>query len=396
MAMLALVLALNYIDRSSLATAAPLIQKEFALTGAELGLLLSAFFWVYTPAQLLGGWLVHRFDVRWVLGIGVLVWGGATALMGLAGGFVSIFVLRLLLALGECVTFPGLQFIVSRNANSAERGQVSSFISSGQGVGPMLGTLFGGLAMAAFGWRAMFVGLGAITVLWVWPWSVASRGRVRVDAEEAGGPEIGFSRILRRREFWGMALGMFALNYTFYFVFIWLPTYLVQAGGFGLSEMSSAVAVIYGLYALTTFFTGRWADRRVAKGSSSTLVWKGIVAISVSGQVACIAGSAFVEPRLAVWLLGSAGVFCGLGTPALFAMTSILPGPRAAGRWAGAQAVAGQLAGVVSPVVTGLTMDATRGFAAAFLVAAAAAVVGVFAWCVIVRKVEPLDWEVVT
>lgn len=53
--MLGLVLALNYVDRSSLATAAPLMQKEFGLTRAELGLLLSAFFWVYTPAQLLGG-----------------------------------------------------------------------------------------------------------------------------------------------------------------------------------------------------------------------------------------------------------------------------------------------------------------------------------------------------
>ena len=208
--MLGLVLALNYVDRSSLATAAPLIQKEFGLTSAELGLLLSAFFWVYTPAQLLGGWLVHRFDVRWVLGLGVLLWGCATALMGLAGGFVPVFILRFLLALGECVTFPSIQLIVSRNTGIEERGRVTSLISSGQGFGPMLGTLFGGLAMAAFGWRAMFVGLGAITVLWFFPWHVVSRGRLRVEPEHEASLQVPYLEILRRREFWGMALGMFA------------------------------------------------------------------------------------------------------------------------------------------------------------------------------------------
>ena len=391
--MLGLVLALNYVDRSSLATAAPLIQKEFGLTSAELGLLLSAFFWVYTPAQLLGGWLVHRFDVRWVLGLGVLLWGCATALMGLAGGFVPVFILRFLLALGECVTFPSIQLIVSRNTGIEERGRVTSLISSGQGFGPMLGTLFGGLAMAAFGWRAMFVGLGAITVLWFFPWHVVSRGRLRVEPEHEASLQVPYFEILRRREFWGMALGMFASNYTFYFVFIWLPSYVVKAGGFSVSDMSSSVALIYAVYAMMTVFTGRMADTQIARGSSATRVWKSIVFTSCTGLLVSIAGCAFVEPRMAVWLLGLAGVFFGLSTPAMYALTATLPGPRAGGRWAGAQAVAGQLAGVVSPIVTGLLIDRTGNYDWAFLVAGAAAAVAMFAWCVVVRRVEALDWD---
>jgi len=391
--MLALVLALNYVDRSSLATAAPMIQDEFQLTTAELGLLLSAFFWVYTPAQLLGGWLVHRFDVRVVLGIGVLVWGGATAAMGLAGGFASIFALRLLLALGECVTFPSIQLIVSRNAGIEERGRVSSLISSGQGIGPMVGTLLGGLAMAAFGWRAMFVGLGVITVLWLWPWNVASRGRLKVEAEHEKGAQVSYLAILQRREFWGMALGMFAGNYSFYFVFIWLPSYVVKAGGFSLSDMASCVAAIYGVYAVMTVMTGRLADRWIARGNSATRVWKLIVVTSTLGQLLSIAGCAFVEPQLAVWLLGIAGIFFGLSTPALYTLTATIPGPRAGGRWAGAQAVAGQLAGIVSPVITGLLIDRTGSYDWAFLVAGAAALVAMVGWGVVVRRVETLDWE---
>ncbi len=391
--MLGLVIALNYVDRSSLATAAPMIQKEFGLTSAELGLLLSAFFWVYTPAQLLGGWLVHRFDVRLVLAAGVLIWGAATAAMGLASGFVSMFVLRLTLALGECVTFPGVQLIVSRNARTEERGRVSSLISAGQGVGPMIGTLLGGWAMAVFGWRAMFVGLGAITVLWLWPWNVASRGRMQVEAEHEDGLQVPYLAILRRREFWGMALGMFALNYSFYFVFIWLPSYVVKAGGYSLSDMAGIVAAIYGVYAVMTASTGRLADRQIARGRSATRVWKGIVAVSATGQLLSVAGCAFVEPRFAVWLLGMAGIFFGMATPALYTMTATLPGPRAGGRWAGAQAVAGQLAGIISPIVTGVLIDRTGSYNWAFLVAGTAGMIGALGWCVVVRNVEVLEWD---
>ena len=392
-ASLAWVLALNYVDRSSLATAAPLVQTEFGLSAAQLGLLLSAFYWVYTPAQLLGGWLVHRFDVRVVLGLGVLVWGVATALHGLASGFVMLFGTRLVLALGECVTFPSIQLIVNRNSGVGERGRVTSLISSGQGFGPMLGTLLGGLAMAAFGWRAMFVGLGVITMLWLWPWAVASRGKLTVSSAHHGGDDVTYGQILRRREFWGMSTGMFWGNYAFYFVFTWLPTYMVKSGGFTVADMAKIVAAIYGLYAVTTVLCGWAADGLIARGNSTTRVWKGVVILGCVGSILSIAGCAFVDARIAVWLLGASGFCFGLLTPALYAMTGTLPGPRAAGRWAGAQAVTGQLAGVVSPIVTGLLIDRTGSYDWPFLMAAMALGLAMVAYCVVVRRVERLDWN---
>jgi MFS family permease len=98
----------------------------------------------------------------------------------LAGGFVSILILRLILGLGESVTFPGCQLLLARHMVENERGRANGFIGAGQGIGPMLGTLFGGLAMAQFGWRVLFVGPGVMTVLWIWPWfMVARRGVIR-------------------------------------------------------------------------------------------------------------------------------------------------------------------------------------------------------------------------
>src|SRR6185436_17886013 len=152
---LGLAVILNYVDRANLATAAPLVQSELALSGAQIGLLLSSFFWVYAPAQVLAGWLVHRFDIRIVLAAGLTLWGLATAMTGAAVGFTSILVLRLILGLGESVMFPGYQLILARETTEQERGRANGFIGAGQGLGPMLGTLFGGLAMARFGWRVM-------------------------------------------------------------------------------------------------------------------------------------------------------------------------------------------------------------------------------------------------
>ena len=59
-ALLTLAAFINYVDRGNLATAGPLMRDQFALSNAQLGLLLSAFFWSYTPAQLPAGWLAER------------------------------------------------------------------------------------------------------------------------------------------------------------------------------------------------------------------------------------------------------------------------------------------------------------------------------------------------
>src|SRR6476659_6528102 len=162
---LGLAVLLNYVDRANLAIAAPLLQDELSLSAAQIGVLLSSFFWVYAPAQLLAGWLVHRFEIRVVLAAGIGLWGLATATTALATGFASILLLRLVLGLGESVMFPSWQLILARRTAEHERGRANGIIAAGQGVGPMLGTLIGGLAMARFGWRAMFVGLGVITLV---------------------------------------------------------------------------------------------------------------------------------------------------------------------------------------------------------------------------------------
>lgn len=216
--------------------------------------------------------------------------------------------------------------------------------------------------------------------------------RVLHAGKEHGALPVSYREILRRREFWGAALGHFGTNYAFYFVVTWIPTFLVKAGGFTVSQMAEIVAAIYGVYAVTAALSGLAADRQIARGGSPTRVRKAYLLTSAIGVAVTIACSAYVEPRATVWLLGAAGVFFGVGTGSLFAMTSTLAGPRAAGRWAGAQNVAGQLAGVFAPLVTGIILDRTGRFSWAFIVAAVWSVVSMFAWGIVIRRVAMVQW----
>jgi len=121
-------------------------------------------------------------------------------------------------------------------------------------------------------------------------------------------------------------------------------------------------------------------------------VRKTFLLTAAAGSAVTIAGCALVSPHDAVWLLGITSVFFGLSTPMIFAVGATLAGPRAAGRWAGAQNLAGQVAGVISPIVTGFLVQRTGGYSMAFTVAAAAVLLSTVAWGIIIRQVAPVQW----
>src|ERR1019366_2737160 len=98
----------NYIDRSNLSLAAPVIERQIAMSPLQMGSLLSAFFWTYALLQISGvpGWLSDRFHVGWVLAWGYVLWSGATLATGLSTGYAALFLARLTLGVGESVAYP--------------------------------------------------------------------------------------------------------------------------------------------------------------------------------------------------------------------------------------------------------------------------------------------------
>jgi MFS family permease len=391
--LLALAMFINYVDRGNLATAAPQMKDELHLSASQLGLMISAFFWTYVPGQILAGWLSEKINPYRAYALGLAVWSLATVLTGVVSGFGVLIALRLLLGLGESAAFPCSSKLIAQHLPPGRLGFANGMVSTGLSLGPAFGTLVGGLVMARFGWRPLFVGFGLISLLWLWPW-FATTGRLSAEDDQ---PKVDrappFAEIFARREAWGAGFGHFCNNYAFYFVISWLPLYLVKSRGFSVSEMAELGGAIYVIYAVSSMATGWLTDRWMAAGGSSNRVRKTAIitghALTAVAMLGCMIGTALV----AIASLFLAAIAFGLISPMLYSIGQTLAGPRGGGKWIAFQNCLGNLAGILAPLITGWVVDKTGQFTWAFAAAGVAAVGGVIAWSFVVGKIAPVTWR---
>ncbi|HEV2531878.1 MFS transporter [Phenylobacterium sp.] len=390
--LMALAVFINYVDRGNLATAGPLIKDELGLSASRLGLIISAFFWSYTPCQLLAGWLAEKINPYRTLAAGLALWSLATAATGLVSGFAALIALRIVLGLGESAAFPCSSKLIAEHLPHHKMGAANGLIIIGTALGPAFGTFVGGMLMAQMGWRPVFLIFGLGSLLWLIPWLAVSRAAPAAHKIASAGAAPSLAAIVKRREAWASGLGHFANNYAFYFVITWLPVYLVKARGFTMSEMAVLGGEIYLVYAAASLVLGWASDRLVDAGRSVNLVRKGWMATGLIIVAVALAVCAFGDASLANASLFAAAVGFGFSGPAIYCIGQTLAGPRAGGAWMGFQNMIGNAAGIVAPLVTGVLVDRTGSFGAPFAVAAAVALSGVVSWCLLIPKVAPLDW----
>jgi MFS family permease len=390
--LLGLAVFINYVDRGNLATAAPLLTTELSLSSTEIGILISAFFWAYTPGLVLAGWLADRFNAYVTLAAGLAIWSLATLLTGFAGGFAVLLALRLVLGIGEAAAFPCSSTIIARHVPAHKLGAANAMTLLGVSLGPAVGVFFGGLLMAEFGWRGVFILFGVLSLLWLIPWIAATRklSAEPPPADSASGPSL--LAILAQRELWGAALGHFAINFGFYFVISWMPLYLVKAHGYTLPEMATLGGVIYLVYAAAAYGSGWLSDRWIAAGGTPNRVRKTYFTVTLIIAAAGLLAGAVLPPAGAIASLFVVAVGLGAVGPHIFASAQTLAGPQGAGKWVGVQNAFGNFAGILGPIVTGIIVDRTGSFQGAFVLAAAVTLTGVVGWGVIVRKIVPVQW----
>lgn len=396
LALLALSIFINYVDRGNLATAAPLIKSELGLTNAQYGLLASAFFWVYVPGQIAASWLVQRINAYRTLAMGLAVWSAATMASGFATGFALLFLFRVLLGVGESAGFPASSKLLAQHVPPERLGMANGLVCSGIFLGPAVGTLLGGLFLAHTGWRLLFIVFGAISTLWLLPWALATRAlsvRARVDPTITEPP---FRELLSKRQLWGASFGHFCANYPLYMMLTWLPLYLVKSQGLSIAEMAELGGVVYGLATVSCLGTGWLADRWIADGASLSHVRLTMTCVGCVVWFACMVICTSASLRVAIAALLISSLAMGLISPNLYAIAQTLAGPRASGKWMGIQNAIGNLAGIVSPLVTGALIDWTGRYNAAFLVTAVVALAGAGSWLLLVRRIEPVAWSAVT
>ncbi len=383
---------LNYIDRSNLSIAAPLLQGELGISARQLGFLLSAFFWTYACLQIPAGWLVDHYEVKWVFAAGFLIWSVATAVTGMLHGFVALIVLRVVLGMGESVAYPSYSKILSNHFHEGHRGIANAVVAAGLALGPCFGMLFGGTLMGRFGWRPFFVTLGLASLLWLGPWSLWMPPMPK-HAAEGKHPSPSIREIVSRRTWVATALGLFAGNYFNYFLLTWLPFYLVRERGFSMNQMAEVGGATMLMAALSSLTCGKLSDRWILIGATPTHVRRRFVVTGKLGMGIFLVAAVVVSRPVSVAMLMLAGIFFGICASNLWAITQTLAGPHAAGRWSGCQNFAGNLAGVAAPAVTGLLVERTGHFFWPFAIAGALCWGGAIVWAFMLGPVEPVVWR---
>ena len=390
--LLVICFVINYVDRGNISIAAPLLKKEFGLSGSQLGILFATFFVSYTVGQFVIGWLVDRFDVNRILAAGFLLWSLATATTGAVRGFTMLLAMRLVLGAGEAVALPAGTKILAQHLVEHQRGFANGALTFGLRCGNALGTLWAGLLMARFGWRPVFLWIGLASLLWLPAWKKWKPGKGRLqDQTHAGGP--GLAEILRQRSFWGTSAGHFCCNYIFYFMITWLPTYLVLDRHLPMGRMALVAGLYYSVDAVAALSGGWLQDLAIRRGHTPTKVRKSTMAIGSAIAAVAILGCALAGPRSYLWWLLAAAVGCGMTSPGLFLFPQTLAGPQAVGKWFGWQNAFGNFAGVIGPAVTGIVVQGSGSFLAPFAIAGALSVVGGMTWLFVVGRLEPVRWE---
>jgi MFS family permease len=389
--LLAIVLFINYVDRGALPTAQPLIQHDLNLDNEQFGRLFAAFFWVYALIQVPVGWLAERYGAPRVLAGGLIVWSAATMLVGVTSSFAMLIALRMLLGLGESVGFPAVSKLVAAVVPVEALGRANGIIGFGYLMAPGIGMFAAGRLIDHVGWRGTFVTFGLLSLLWLVPWTFVRLPKLATARTDEATPTWGM--ILRQRGLWGTTLGLFSSNYMWYFMLSWLPGFLVAERGFSMHEMEHVGTLGYLVNGFSALATGWGIDRYIRSRGSANFAYKLVMVVAHAGAVPCMLGMALGSEHIAVASMFGFQVLMGASSPGVYAMSQVLAGPRASGRWVGVQNSVGNISGAISPWLTGFIVDRTGHFTLAFIACAIMSLAGIIGWIGLVPRLTPIRWE---
>ena len=337
--------ALNFVNQASrtlVATIAPLLAVEFALSASELGLLAAMFFAAYAAAQLPVGLAIDLWGARRVQAALALVAAAGFAICAAADG-------PLLLAVGRVVTgigiSAGLIAMLKVNTQWYPKERVAGITGWGVFVGALgslAATLPAAMLVPLLGWRGVFLLLGAMACavsLWIWL-CVPDQGPDRRPPRRSLVAETReFGRIFAHPGFLRLAPAvalLSALNFTYQG--LWAGPWLRDVGGLDDAGRATLLLVYaLGLMAGSVGF-GQAASALQKRGwPPMTAPW---VAMAGMGAVQAVL---VVDPShhpVVLGLLWFVFALCGAGGPAGYAAIGQRFGPELAGRVATAINVA--------------------------------------------------------
>ena len=388
-------IAVAYLDRICIATAAPAIKTDLGLSDTQMGLVFSAFTLAYALFEVPSGWFADRFGARLALTRIVLWWSAMTAATGLAVGFYSLFVVRLLFGMGEAGALPATARVYARWLPATLRGRAFGLLIM---AGALAGAATQPLVVAllrVMGWHHAFVIFGVLGVVWAGAWWIWFRddprehpnvnaGELQILASAGVDPAAHHTSMPWRRLFSNRSLTMvcamyFSAIYGWYFYLTWLPTYLLRARGFDLTAVGwlaalPLLAIAGGVFLggwLSDAFTHRWGARAGRRAP-------GLVGLPLAA-VAIVSAVVTPSPLLSALMLSAAAGLAALGIAPAWAVCLEIGGPHA-GVVSGSMNMFGNLGGALSPVAVGLCVDRLGSWDAPLFSIAAFYVIAALCW----------------
>jgi sugar phosphate permease len=396
----------NYMDRGTLAVANPMIRAELGLSLGQMGLLLSAFLWIYAVCQLPIGGLVDRIGPRRLLGIGLVVWSLAQMAGGLASSFGFFIVARAVLGIGEAPQFPSAARVVSNWFPLRSRGTPTGIYNAASPLGSALAPLCLSFVVVSFNWRWAFIATGMLGLVVAIIWFALYRDPDKSQMTEAerryldeGSQSAGevpskltfaeWRGLFSYATTWGMLIGFFGSVYLNWVYLTWLPGYLTIERHMSLIHTGFAASVPF-LCGIVGSLVAGWFSDLITRGSRSPVASRrNAVVVSMLGMMVFTIPAALVESNAIAVACISVVVFLGNAAAASsWALATAAAPPSRIASLAAIQNFGGFLGGALAPIATGFIAQASS-FVPALLTAAGIAGAGAMAYLLLVRKPIP-------
>jgi MFS family permease len=378
LALLCVMYFITYIDRVNVSTAASAIQKELSLSNTQLGLIFSAFAYPYLVFQVIGGWIGDRSGPRNTLFACGFIWAAATALTGLAGGMVSLFLIRVLLGFGEGATFPtatrAMQYWTPPANRGFAQGITHSFARLGNAITPPLVAAL----MAALTWRGSFVILGAVSLIWVFVWFWYFRDdpkdHAAITAEELATlpprqdttrPSVPWGPLIARM--WPVTLTYFCYGWSLWLYLNWLPLFFKNSYSLNINDSAIFASGVFFAGVVGDTLGGMLSDGIYKKTGNVRLARLSITVLGFAGALASLFPIFWVHDITVVAICLSSGFFFGeLVIGPMWAIPMDIA-PRYSGTASGLMNTGSAFAAIVSPLVAGFVIDLTGNWYLPFL-----------------------------
>ena len=412
LALVAVGTMINYLDRTVLGVAAPHLTADLALTPTQMGLVFSAFSWSYAVLQIPGGIFLDRYGTRVTYFVAVVFWSAFTAIMAAVRSLNLLVVTRIGVGIFEAPCFPANSRVLATWFPQHERARANAIYSCGQYVG--LGFLSVPLfwITQSLGWRGLFVVVGALGVVFGLVWwrvyrnpSESTANQAELDYIESGGggeytgKPLTFKwahieALLSRRQIVGASLGQFGGNSTQVFFVTWFPTYLVTARGMTFIKAGFMTALPFIGASIGVLVGGFVSDVLLKRTGSANLARKLPIVSGMLLASTIIAANYVPAGNNAAVILIMSIAFFGQGMTNLgWTVVSDVAPKKLIGLTSGIFNFSANLAGIVTPLVIGVTFELTGSFVGPLIYIGVVALAGAFAYGAILGDIHRLEVE---